>query len=100
MGKAKLHLIKLCVGTASVEDLVEWQARGASERRAAGRAAAAHVTRMWPKRSPELLEGGSLYWVIRGHALARQRILELEPREGADGVRRCAILLDPEVVRT
>ena len=55
---------------------------------------------MWPKRSAELIAGGSLYWVIKGRVLARQRILALEPRRGADGIERCAIRLDPEVVRT
>ena len=55
---------------------------------------------MWPKRGDELLAGGSLYWVFRGLVLARQRILGLEPRDGADGIGRCAIRLDPEVVRT
>lgn len=60
----------------------------------------AHVTRMWPKREAELLAGGSLYWVFKGLILARQRILALTPREGADGIRRCAIGLDPVVHRT
>jgi hypothetical protein len=55
---------------------------------------------MWPKREAELVDGGSLYWVIRGRVLARQRLLGLEPRGGADGITRCAIRLDPEVVRT
>ncbi len=91
-----LHLIKLCVGADSVEDLAGWQAARIAE---SGAAAAQHVTRMWPKRGDELLDGGSLYWVIRGVLQARQRIVGLEPRDGADGVRRCAILLDPEIVR-
>ena len=59
-----------------------------------------HVTRMWPRREAELLDGGSLYWVFKGLVLARQRILGLEPRRGADGIERCAIRLDPAVVRT
>ena len=55
---------------------------------------------MWPRREAELLDGGSLYWVIRGRVLARQRLLGLEPRHGADGITRCALRLDPGVVRT
>ncbi len=92
-----LNLIKLCVGTETVEDLALWQARRQLERASA---TALHVTRMWPKRTDELLDGGSLYWVIKGLVLARQRIVGFEPREGDDGVRRCAILLDPEIIRT
>jgi hypothetical protein len=98
---AILHLLKLCVGADGVEDLIEWQAERIAERRAAGEAAFAyHVTRMRPRREAEILAGGSLYWVFRGRVLARQRILGLEPRTGADGIERCALRLDPEVVRT
>jgi hypothetical protein len=101
MGMAALSLLKLCVGADSVDDLVEWQAGRIAEARAAGEdPRPAHVTRMWPKREAELLDGGSLYWVIKGLVLARQRILALEVRRGADGIERCAIRLDPEVLRT
>ncbi len=93
----QLHLLKLCVGADTVEDLLDWQAARRDE--APGRPLA-HVTRMWPRREAELLDGGSLYWVFKGMVLARQPILGLEPREGVDGVRRCALLLDPAVVRT
>lgn len=98
---ASLHLVKLCVGAAEVPELIAWQAARMEEARAAGRPAIpVHVTRMWPKRSDELLDGGSLYWVFKGLILARQRILALEARTGEDGIQRCAINLDPAVVRT
>lgn len=89
-----VHLIKLCVGAESVEDLSEWQSR-----RFGGRTAE-HVTRMWPKREAEIVAGGSLYWVIKGIVLARQRIVALEERIGEDGIKRCAIQLDPQIIRT
>ena len=92
-----LNIIKLCVGAESVEDLTDWHrthahvwAPGTTE----------HVTRMWPKRDAELLDGGSLYWVIKGVILARQRILGLAERRGADGIARCALIMDAEVIRT
>lgn len=98
---AHLHLIKLCVGTESVDDLVAWQREVAARNAGAGRVARpTHVTRMWPRRAAELLDAGSLYWVFKGLVLGRQRILGLEARDGEDGIRRCAIALDPEVVRT
>ena len=94
---APLNLVKLCVGAEGVEDLAGWQA----ERRAVEPGGLPrHVTRMWPRREAEILAGGSLFWVFRGVILARQRIVGLEPVEGADGIRRCAIVLDPEIVRT
>jgi hypothetical protein len=101
MATAALHLIKLCVGAETVEDLTDWQAQVMAENRAAGRdPCPTHVTRMWPKRADELLAGGSLYWVFKGLVLCRQRILALDPRDGTDGVRRCAIRLDPDAIRT
>jgi hypothetical protein len=93
----KLHLLKLCVGADTVEDLLDWQAARRAE---APDRPLAHVTRMWPKREAELIDGGSLYWVFKGLILARQPLLGLAPREGADGIRRCALLLDPQVTRT
>jgi hypothetical protein len=96
----RLHLVKLCVGAEGVEDLVHWQAERMREAAAAGRPVLpVHVTRMWPKREAELLAGGSLYWVFKGLVLCRQRILSLDPRQGEDGIQRCAVLLDPDAVR-
>lgn len=92
-----VHLLKLSVGSESVERMIDWQ-RNRSAQRSDGRYY--HLTRMWPKRAADLLDGGSLYWVIQGVILARQRIEGLEERTGEDGIRRCAIFLDPEVVRT
>ena len=92
-----LNILKLCVGADSVEDLLKWQAQHLGHW-PAGRAE--HITRMWPKRAEEVLDGGSLYWVIKGQVLARQRILALEPRQGADGIARCALVLDAQVIRT
>ncbi|WP_343116678.1 DUF1489 domain-containing protein [Ostreiculturibacter nitratireducens] len=89
-----VNLVKLCVGAEKVEDLTSWQAARY------GKANPVHVTRMWPKRAEEVLNGGSLYWVFKGVILARQRIVGLEESPGADGITRCAIVLDPEVVRT
>lgn len=89
-----IHLIKLCVGAERVEDLLDWQAQHY------GTGPARHVTRMWPKRGAEILDGGSLYWVFKGVVLARQKVIGLEEVPGADGITRCAILLDRDVVRT
>ncbi|MTH77366.1 DUF1489 family protein [Paracoccus aestuariivivens] len=89
-----LHLIKLCVGCDSPAELDEWQ-----RHRWQGKPAQ-HVTRMWPKREAELLDGGSIYWVFKGVMQARQRILRLDEAEGEDGIRRCTLILDPGLVRT
>lgn len=90
------HLIKLSVGTESVEGLAAWQAT-AHERWPDGQPR--HVTRMWPKREAEILAGGSIYWVIKGFIQARQRILRLDEVIGQDGIRRCGIVLDQDLIR-
>ena len=92
-----LHILKLCVGCESVEDLADWQAERA---RLLPGHLPRHVTRMWPKQAEAVLDGGSLYWVIKGSVQVRQRILRLDPVEGEDGITRCALVLDPELVRT
>lgn len=93
----ELNLVKLCVGAEKLEDLLDWQAKP----RAQGPdCLPRHVTRMWPKRASELLDGGSLYWVIKGHIMVRQRIERLDEVIGEDAIRRCGIVLDPAPVLT
>ena len=96
-----LHLIKLSVGVESVEHLATLQADRLARRLAEGqKAILAHRTRQMPRRQRELLEGGSIYWVIKGVIQARQRLRSFVQVRGADGVRRCDIVLDPELVLT
>lgn len=93
-----VHLVKLCVGATDIADLAAWIARRKKIRR--GRAETLHVTRQTPKREEELLDGGSLYWVIKGSIRVRQRILELRPTVDDEGVPACALVLDPALVPT
>lgn len=99
-----LHLIKLSVGSTSLDSLRQWQAERSAERRAAGLdPRPRHVTRMWPKRADEILgdglgDGGSIYWVIQGWILGRQVIESFDEVRREDGIRRCAIVLSPEPV--
>ncbi|MBM1558078.1 DUF1489 domain-containing protein [Sulfitobacter mediterraneus] len=92
-----VNLIKLSVGTDSVEGLAEWHA---TKRAQTADGLPRHVTRMWPKREAEILNGGSIFWVIKGAIQCRQRILRLDEQIGSDGIRRCAIVLEPNLVRT
>ena len=92
-----VNLIKLSVGSESVDTLIVWQD---SYRQRFEDGLPRHVTRMWPKREAEILNGGSIYWVIKGVVQCRQRILRLDEVIGDDGIRRCAIVLDPKLHRT
>lgn len=94
---ATLHLLKLSAGTESVDDLIDWQGQHA---RRFDDGLPRHVTRMWPRREPEVLDGGSIYWVIKGLIQCRQRLLRFDPVTGADGINRCALVLEPALVRT
>ncbi len=95
-----LHLIKLCVGTESIEGLASWQARRLKELKARGaKRELIHVTRMTPKRVEELLDGGSLYWVIKGYVAARQRLIELRPLT-RNGRPHCGLVYDSKIVPT
>lgn len=94
-----LHLIKLCVGADSVESHRAWIESRMAKHRAKGiDARPSHTTRMFPKRASELLNGGSLYWVTKGYTTHRQAIEDLQEITAADGIRRCKIVLSPEIV--
>jgi hypothetical protein len=95
----QLHLIKLCVGADSVKDLEDWiKQRQKAKKKGAGKREHIHTTRMVPKRAEELLAGGSLYWVIRGQIVCRERLLDVRPFVDREGVGRCRLVLDGKVV--
>ena len=94
-----LHLLKLCVGAESIQDLVDWVAERQSEHRRRKEAAEHfHTTRMVPKRVAELRDGGSLYWVIKGQVAARQTLIDVRPFVDGQGISRCHLVMEPEVV--
>lgn len=94
-----LHLIKLSVGSDSVEDHAQWQAANRGFwRKVGGKPAVFHTTFQTPKRTAELLDGGSLYWVIKGVVQARQRLVGFDEGKKEDGTPCCLLLLDPEIV--
>ncbi|QPC87636.1 DUF1489 family protein [Mesorhizobium sp. NBSH29] len=96
-----LNLVKLCVGCDSVEDLEEWISFRLDERRRVGDPVEYfHTTRMVPTRGAEIIEGGSLYWVVKGKVQCRQRVTEIRPFVDGQGIGRCHIMLDPQVLRT
>ena len=85
-----IHLVKLCVGAETVEDLEVWQSRRARERKARGEPPnPIHETRQTPKRVDELLDGGSIYWVIKGTILVRQAVLAVNTLTDRNGRNYC-----------
>lgn len=93
-----LHLLKLCVGAESIGDLEGWIASRMAAKKKRGEAPEhIHTTRMTPKRRDELLDGGSLYWVIKGQIAARQPIVDLRPAV-KNGHPSCAIVYEPALI--
>ena len=89
-----LHMIKLCVGCDTVEELLEWHRTEIAEN-----GPWIMRTRQTPKRAAELVAGGSLYRVYRGFVLSRQRILAVDTV--GEGIQaRCEVTLDPDVILT
>ena len=88
-----VHLKKLSVGSASLDSLRDFQAQRLNNR---GRLV--HVTRNRPRRAEELLDGGSIYWIIKGVMMARQAIIDLVETKRADGSSACGIVLSPKIV--
>ena len=93
-----VHLIKLAVGVENFAHLSQLQAARIRHNEMAGLGPhPRHITRQRPRRETELLDGGSIYWVIKGVIRARQRIKALEDQVDADGVSRCAMVLDADL---
>ncbi len=96
-----LHLVKLCVGVESVDQLrtyIEQRqilalSQGLSDEQI-------HTTRMVPTRIDELLDGGSLYWVIKGNVQVRQKLIDIRVHKDDSGKRRCELVMEPYLHQT
>jgi len=96
-----LHLVKLCVGADSAESLQAWIDFRVEQARMAGlEEVTTHTTRMVPTRKDELLDGGSLYWVIKGKIQARQHLIDIRPFTDEAGIKRCDLVLEPRIILT
>ncbi len=94
-----IHLQKLSVGSESIDTLAAWQKHVVERRLKKGESSHhVHVTRMFPKQKDALLDGGSIYWVIKGLIQCRNRIVALEEVRRKDGTKACAIIMDPALV--
>jgi hypothetical protein len=90
-----LHLLKLAVGIDDIGHLREIR-----KARAAERGGNWVYTRNRPRRAREVLDGGSIYWVIRGQIRVRQRVTGLRGERDDTGRRYCLIEVDAELVPT
>ncbi len=96
-----VNIIKLCVGVEHVSQLEMWQRQRAEAALKSRKPfTLQHLTRNTPRRKDEVLDGGSLYWVIKGLVQVRQRIIAIEPSQRENGEPACALVFSPELVQT
>jgi hypothetical protein len=88
-----LHLTKLAVGVRDIDHLRELQAA-----RLRDTALLRHRTRSFPRRRADVVDGGSMYWVIAGTMMARQRILDIVEDHRDDMTPCTSFILDPALV--
>ncbi len=88
-----VHLKKLSVGSETLESLIIRQKQVLDNSRPL-----LHPTRNWPRRKDELLDGGCLYWIIKGQIIARQPIKDFVEISQSDGKPKCGILLVPGLI--
>ena len=91
-----LHLIKSAVGISNVPELLSRQKIFLGDY---GRVF--NVTRYSPKRSEEILDGGSMYWIISRQIRARQKILGIEKfKSNNNKTEKTALVLDKKIYLT
>ena len=96
-----LHLIKLAVGVDDLAHMKKVQAARRKQRRQSPRSPHWVYTRNTPRRSEELLDGGSLYWVVRGVIRCRQELVGFDDDFDREEARKyCRIKVKRTLIRT
>ena len=90
-----LHILKLAVGVGDLAEL-----KDVMKERRKERGVYAFYTRNMPKRDDEILDGGSVYWVIKGQIQARQRIKGFLPIVNRRGHPAVLVKLEAKVTPT
>ena len=88
-------MVKLCVGAHSIDDMIDWQ-----QRQMRTLPNPIHRTRAYPKQAEAMLQGGSIYWVVRRAIRFRQRIIDIRKVDDEEGKSLCELHFDPELIQT
>ena len=92
-----IHLLRMAARVESVAKLKQLQAERLVQSAAENKSELYTYTRNIPKRMDELIDDGSIYWVIKKYIKVRQRILGIERHTNEEGRAYCAIQIDPEL---
>lgn len=96
-----VHIVRRAFGADTLDDLKARQKMRMEEAKAAGgKAVLRSMTRAVPRRADEVTDGGSIYWIIKGHIRARQKIKRIERIDNPNSRRKCSIVLDPKLIET
>ena len=90
-----LHIVKLAVGIKDIAHLEQKQ-----NARMNRNGILVHSTRNTPIKLKEILDGGSIFWVIKKFVRVRQRIISIETGVDIEGRRSCSFVLDTDLVKT
>ncbi|MDG5496490.1 DUF1489 domain-containing protein [Niveispirillum sp. BGYR6] len=93
-----IHLLRLAVGADSLQSMRDW--RQDHQIQWQGRPVVPTYTKRAPTRMAELLDGGCIYWVVKGFIQCRQRFIGFDEVQDVDGTAYCRMLMDPELVET
>lgn len=88
-----VHLLKIAVGIDSIEHFQERM----KARRKVGKTFT-HYTRHMPKRAEEVLDGGSLYWIVKGNIAVRCPIVGLEEAVLENKGPHCGIVMKTQLI--
>ena len=92
-----VHLLRMAVG---VDDIAHLRRIQTARREASADGALYTYTRNTPRRAAELVAGGSIYWIIKGFARVRQRVVGVERRTDEEGRGYCMIGIQSKLVPT
>lgn len=94
-----LHILKVAAGIGSLEHLRDVVQRYAYQDPELG--PIMHMSsRNRPKRADEIVEGGSMFWIIKRTVVARAPIIAIREEERFDGKTGCQFCIRPEIFAT